>query len=72
MKTSLFEYGLPEEAIAQRPVRPRDKSKLLVLERATGRLTHHVFGDLPSFLRTGDLLVLNDTRVIPARITVSL
>jgi S-adenosylmethionine:tRNA ribosyltransferase-isomerase len=68
VKTSDFDYDLPPELIAQTPVEPRDASRLLVLDRATGRITHRHFGDLPEFLRPGDLLVGNDSRVIPARL----
>jgi len=61
-----FDYHLPPERIAQAPARPRDASRLLVLERASGEVSHHRFRDLPDLLRPDDLLVLNDTRVIPA------
>ncbi|KKL80454.1 hypothetical protein LCGC14_2004620, partial [marine sediment metagenome] len=67
LKTSDFDYRLPEELIAQEPISPRDESRLLVLDRSTGRCGHHLFKDLPRLLRAGDLMVLNDTRVIPAR-----
>lgn len=68
MKTSDFDYNLPESSIAQTPVEPRDSSRLLVLHRDTGELEHRIFRDLTDYLRAGDLLVLNQTRVIPARI----
>jgi S-adenosylmethionine:tRNA ribosyltransferase-isomerase len=68
MRISEFDYELPEELIAQRPVIPRDASRLLVLHRDTGAIEHRRFRDLPGYLREGDLLVLNDTRVIPARL----
>ncbi len=68
MKTSDFDYELPPEFIAQTPVEPRDASRLLVLKRDTGTLEHHRFRDLGGFLQPGDLLVLNETRVIPARL----
>jgi S-adenosylmethionine:tRNA ribosyltransferase-isomerase len=68
MKTSDFDYNLPESFIAQTPVEPRDSSRLLVLHRNTGELEHHIFGDVIHYLNAGDLLVLNQTRVIPARI----
>ena len=68
MKTSLFEYGLPPELIAQTPVEPRDSSRLLVVHRDSGVLEHRTFRDVLSYLRPGDLLVCNDSRVIPARI----
>jgi len=68
MKTSEFDYNLPESYIAQTPAEPRDSSRLLVLHRQTGELEHRIFRDVTDFLRAGDLLVLNQTRVIPARI----
>lgn len=68
MRTSDFSYHLPQELIAQTPVEPRDASRLLVVERATGALEHRVFRDLPALLEPGDLLVFNDSRVIPARL----
>lgn len=68
MKVSDFDYDLPEALIAQRPVEPRDASRLLVLDPATGAITHRVFRDLPDYLRPGDILVANDTRVMPARL----
>ncbi len=68
MKTSEFDYDLPAELIAQTPVEPRDASRLLVVDRASGKLSHHRFGDLPQFLCAGDLLVYNESRVIPARL----
>jgi S-adenosylmethionine:tRNA ribosyltransferase-isomerase len=68
MKTSEFDYNLPETSIAQTPLEPRDSSRLLVLNRATGEIQHRVFGEIGDYLQAGDLLVLNQTRVIPARI----
>ena len=68
MRTDLFDYDLPERFIAQRPTEPRDGSRLLVLDRATGRIEHRGFGEVGAFLRAGDLLVANDSRVIPARL----
>jgi S-adenosylmethionine:tRNA ribosyltransferase-isomerase len=68
MKTSDFNYHLPESSIAQTPVEPRDASRLLVLHRDTGKLVHRIFRDIGDYLHAGDLLVLNQTRVIPARI----
>jgi len=68
MKTSDFDYNLPESYIAQTPAEPRDSSRLLVLHRETGELEHRIFRDVSDYLRAGDLLVLNQTRVIPARI----
>ena len=66
--TSDFDYDLPKHMIAQAPVEPRDASRLLVLHRDDGRIEHRVFRDLGEYLRRGDLLVLNQTRVIPARL----
>ncbi|MBL8046535.1 MAG: tRNA preQ1(34) S-adenosylmethionine ribosyltransferase-isomerase QueA [Anaerolineales bacterium] len=63
-----FNYELPEELIAQTPVEPRDASRLMVLDKHTGSLTHNHFNHLPELLRPGDVLVFNDTRVIPARL----
>jgi S-adenosylmethionine:tRNA ribosyltransferase-isomerase len=68
LKTSDFDYHLPESSIAQTPAEPRDSSRLLVLPRDTGIIDHRVFRDIGHYLRSGDLLVLNQTRVIPARI----
>lgn len=68
MKTSDFDYNLPESSIAQTPAEPRDSSRLLVLHRETGEIAHRVFHEIGEYLRAGDLLVLNQTRVIPARI----
>ena len=68
MKTSDFVYDLPEELIAQTPAERRDASRLLVLDRDTGAMEHRHFYDLPDYLRPGDCLVLNDSRVIPARL----
>ena len=63
-----FDYALPPERIAQEPASPRDASRLLVLDRDTGAVRHRGFRDLPDELRERDLLVLNDTRVLPARL----
>ena len=68
MRTSDFDYHLPPERIAQTPLEPRDSSRLMALDRATGQISHMVFRDLENLLRPGDLLVLNQTRVIPARL----
>lgn len=68
MKTSDFDYDLPEERIAVRPLPGRQDSRLLVLDRESGTLTHRKFLELPGLLGPGDLLVLNDTRVLPARL----
>lgn len=68
MKTSDFDFNLPEELIAQTPILKRDESKLLVLDKETGDVTHHVFKDIVDYLNKGDTLVLNDTKVLPARL----
>lgn len=68
LRTSDFDYHLPPDRIAQTPVEPRDAARLLVLDRVSGSLSHHHFRDLPLFLRPGDLLVANDSRVRPARL----
>ena len=68
LKTSDFDYDLPPELIAQTPIEPRDHSRLMVVRRADGRIDHARFYDLPEYLGPGDLLVFNDSRVIPARL----
>ncbi|HLF25822.1 MAG TPA: tRNA preQ1(34) S-adenosylmethionine ribosyltransferase-isomerase QueA [Anaerolineae bacterium] len=68
MKTSDLDYTLPEELIAQTPIEPRDAARLLVLDRATGALEHRRFRDIGDYLRRGDVLVFNETRVLPARL----
>jgi len=68
MKTSDFNYNLPEELIAQTPVYPRDSSRLLVYHRDSGEVEHKVFHDVIDYLNPGDVLVINQTRVIPARL----
>ncbi len=68
MNKSDFYYDLPEELIAQTPVEPRNSSRLMVLNKKSGDITHTVFSSLGDYLKPGDLLVLNDTRVLPARI----
>ena len=68
MKTSDFYYDLPQELIAQTPIEKRDTSRLMTLDRATGEVGHHHFYELPGFLRPGDCLILNDSRVLPARL----
>ncbi len=68
MKTSDFDYELPQEYIAQTPVEPRDSARLLVLRRESGALEHVIFRDIGNYLEAGDLLVINRTRVIPARL----
>jgi S-adenosylmethionine:tRNA ribosyltransferase-isomerase len=66
--TREFDYNLPPELIAQTPVEPRDSSRLLVLDRAADTIAHRTFRDILAYLRPGDLLVVNETRVIPARL----
>jgi len=68
MHISDFDYHLPPELIAQTPIEPRDASRMLVLHRETGTIEHRQFRDLPEYLTPGDVVVLNQTRVIPARI----
>lgn len=68
MNTSDFYYDLPEELIAQTPAEPRDSSRLLVYHRQNGAIEHKIFRDIIDFLNPGDALVVNDTRVIPARL----
>ena len=68
LKTSSFDYDLPSELIAQQPLPKRDASRLLVLDRSTGQINHSHFSELKKWLRPGDVLVANDSRVIPARL----
>ena len=68
MKTSDFFYELPQELIAQTPIQRRDASRLMTLDRASGQVGHHHFYELPDFLHPGDCLILNDSRVLPARL----
>ena len=68
MKTSDFWYDLPEELIAQTPLQKRDASRLMVLDRETGAVTHRHFYDIADYLKPGDCLVMNDSRVLPARL----
>lgn len=68
MKTSDFDYDLPEERIAARPLPGRGDSRLMVLDRQSGSISHKRFRDLPELLGAGDLIVLNDTKVLPARL----
>jgi S-adenosylmethionine:tRNA ribosyltransferase-isomerase len=68
MRTSDFDYALPPELIAQRPIEPRDRSRLMVLHRATGALEHRKFFEIIDYLGEGDVMVFNDSRVIPARL----
>lgn len=68
MKTSDFYYNLPDELIAQTPIEPRNASRLMILNKETGEIEHKVFKNLTDYLNKGDCLILNNTRVIPARI----
>lgn len=68
MKTSDFDFYLPQELIAQTPLERRDSSRLMTLDKTTGQIGHRHFYDLPQYLRPGDCLVLNDSRVLPARL----
>jgi len=68
MLTSDLDYELPEDLIAQSPVEPRDASRLMVVDAQSGSISHRVFRDLPDFLAPGDALVLNETKVLPARL----
>lgn len=68
MKTELFDYNLPKELIAQMPEEKRDESRLMILDRADGKILHKKFYEIADFLEQGDVLVVNDTKVIPARI----
>jgi S-adenosylmethionine:tRNA ribosyltransferase-isomerase len=70
MKSHELEYELPPELIAQRPAERRDESRLLVYERSSGRVGHRRFAELPAELTSGELVVVNDTRVVPARIPI--
>lgn len=68
MKTSDFNYDLPQELIAQDPLSDRSGSKLMLLDKNTGAVSHHIFREITDYLRPGDCLVLNNTKVIPARL----
>ncbi len=68
MLTEDYDYDLPSGSIAQRPVEPRDSCRLLVMDRASGQVDHRIFSDLPEYLRPDDVLVVNETRVLPARL----
>lgn len=68
MKLSEFDYELPEAFIAQTPAEPRDSSRLMVINRQSGSIEHHIFREIADFIQPGDVLVLNNTRVIPARL----
>src|SRR5436190_23146397 len=68
MRASDFDYELPEELIAQAPLERRDQSRLFVLHRSSGKFEHSNFSKLPEYLRASDLMVFNDSKVIPARL----
>ena len=68
MKTSDFFYDLPKELIAQTPVEPRDHSRLMVLHKESGEVEHRHFYDVIDYLNPGDCLIVNDSRVLPARL----
>ena len=68
MSTDDFDYYLPEELIAQTPLEKRDSSRLMVLDKETGKIEHKIFSDIINYLEEGDTLVLNDTKVLPARL----
>src|SRR5215210_6315152 len=68
MRTDQFDYSLPQELIAQTPIEPRDHSRLLVAQRVGGSIEHRRFFELGDYLREGDLLVANESRVLPARL----
>lgn len=70
MLTRELDYELPEDLIAQKPAEPRDSSRLMVMDAKSGGITHHTFHELPTFLRPSDALVLNETKVLPARLEV--
>jgi S-adenosylmethionine:tRNA ribosyltransferase-isomerase len=71
LKTSDFDYDLPPEYIAQTPIEPRDQARLMVIDRADQSISHSVFSRIDEYLQAGDLLVVNETRVIPARLYAS-
>ena len=68
MKLSKFKFKLPDEQIAQYPARHRDESRLMVVDKNTGKIEHRIFKDIPDYFRQGDLLVLNDTKVLASRL----
>ena len=68
MNINEYDYNLPDELIAQTPLKNRDDSKLLVLNKNTGKIKHETFKNIINYLNNGDVLVLNDTKVIPARL----
>ena len=68
MKTDDFDFELPENLIAQHPIKNRDQSRMMTLNKNTGKIEHHIFRDILNYLHKGDVLVLNDTKVLPARL----
>ena len=68
MKVKDFDYDLPEKLIAQEPLKDRSSSRLMLLNKKTGEISHEVFKNIINYLNKGDCLVINDTRVIPARL----
>lgn len=68
MKLQDFDYNLPKELIAQKPISPRDHSRLLVLDKKSGELEHKHFYDIVDYLEKGDILVMNNSKVFPARL----
>ena len=68
MKKSDFFYDLPQELIAQHPAEPRDSSRLMVLDKKTGAVKHDIFRNIVQYIEPGDCLILNDTKVLPARL----
>ena len=68
MKKSDFYYDLPKELIAQHPAEPRDSARLMHIDRKTGGIEHRIFRDVTDYLQPGDCLIINDTKVLPARI----
>src|SRR4030042_5630429 len=71
MKLSDFDYALPKELIAQYPLKERDEARLLVLDRKKGSIEHHIFKEIKGYFREGDLLLLNNTKVLPSRLVGS-
>ena len=67
-KLSDFDYAIPKELIAQYPAESRDSSRMLVLDRKTGKITHKKFSDFPDYIKKEDILVLNDTKVMNVRL----
>ncbi len=68
MKLKNFDYNLPRDLIAQKPVKPRDQSRLLLLDKETGEIKHKYFYNIIDYLEAGDVLVLNNSKVMPARL----